>query len=90
MPQSCAPRVPPCWQAAISVSKGASFQFRSDQPVQSPPGEVCDALISYWSWSSIQIWTQPLFCCAAVTATAGGASRKPPGSHGLQPPPGVC
>src|SRR5258708_7308991 len=89
MAQSCAPREPPCWQATISVSSGALFQFGADHAVQLPPGDVCDALISCCFWSSIQICTQPLFCCAAVTATAGGAARKLPGSQGLQLPPGV-
>src|SRR5207244_13615348 len=88
MTQICALNAPPCWQATISISCSALFQFGADHAVQPPPGEVCSALISCRSWFSIQICTQPLFCCAAVTATAGGASRKLLVSHALQPPPG--
>src|ERR1043166_3926320 len=92
VPQNCAPREPPCWQAQICVSAfGAPLQFGPDHELQPPPGEVCQMLHNCSCWSVTQSCTRPSFCWHAVTcstfvgppATQGGAI------HALHVPPGV-
>src|SRR5829696_586105 len=90
MPQSCAPRVPPCWQAAMLMRGGAPFQFGPLHPVQLPPGEVCQQLQSCCRVSVAQSCTRPSFCCDAVTCRncefSGVAGQ---GCHPLHEPPAV-
>ena len=67
--QSCAPREPPCCDAAMRfIPARALFQFGPDHGDQLPPGEVWPVVQSWSFMSSAQNWTHPLFCCAAASS----------------------